>query len=225
MNVLTWSQPQPLRLVGAVRGLVRETAPLERTLDEFAPTHLALGLSGEDVSALRTHFPESGGEPLVPLHASEAAYARALARFGEVRVPSPAFLAALRWASRTGVPLDGIDLDEDSYGELFVESISYRHLLRRTVAERSLTRSPPTAATATELALAWELRMLKGSGSKRLAAGRDNHLVQRLTSLHPRDREGVRLALVVDVERIGGLQTALAHAGWSTPPATQVVDP
>ncbi|MDE1819636.1 MAG: hypothetical protein KGJ23_13285 [Euryarchaeota archaeon] len=190
-------------------------------LEEFAPTQVAIGLAPEELHALQQHFSDPYVEPWVPLASSELAYARGIARFGAVRVPSPAFLGAIRWAAVHGVALHGVEPPDETYSELFVEHVGYFELLRRTLSERSLQRNPPLAEDSETFALAWEARSGTGAGSRRLGAARVGHARSRLREVHqapPLAAPGTggaslmnRVALLVDVERFPGLLKELAQ--------------
>jgi hypothetical protein len=215
-------RPSPLLLIGAVRGLEEEGEGVERELTSFAPQTVLLGLSPEEVHALSEHFLPQGCEPWVPLSKAEMAYARGLSRFGRVRLPSPSFVAALRWADAHGATVEGVEPSDDSYSALFVQHLGYFDLLRRTLGERSLTNDPPNADDAETYAEQWEARSEKGAGSRRLSEARARHVSEELRRFRGTPLKDTsasaslknRSALVVDVERFRPLRHALAGAGW-----------
>lgn len=224
MRVSRADRPLPVLLLGAVRGLAREAAVAVQQLDDYAPGVVALGLSPEEVRALQQHFLDPRVEPWVPLSSTELAQARGLARFGRVRIPSPATLVAIRWAAEREVPLEGVEPSDDRYSELFLQHIGTFDLLLRTRAERSVSRSPPEADTAEEFALAWEARMQAGKGSRALLQARAEHLAERLRELHssPGGNGGRpaslkrKVALLLDVERFAPTLEGLEGAGWTS---------
>ena len=188
---------------------------METVLTGSSAGSVALGLSPEDVSALERHFLEPQEEPEVPLSPSETAYARALARFGEVRLPSPSYVAALRWAHGRGIPVAGVDPSSDHYADLFVGSIGATDLLREGFAERSLTRAPLSAASAEELARVWDRKLHPGRGHRKLMGASDGVLVKNLEELARRMGPGAdRMALILDVERTDRLLPMLTEGGW-----------
>ena len=202
-------------MVGAVRGLVEEAPWVESVLTGSFAGSVALGLSPEDVTALERHFLEPQEEPEVPLSPSETAYARALARFGEVRLPSPSYVAALRWAHVRGIPVAGVDPSSDHYADLFVGSIGATDLLREGFAERSLARAPLSAPSAVELARIWDRRLHPGRGHRKLMEASDGVLVKNLEELARRMGPGAeRMALILDVERTDRLLPRLTEEGW-----------
>jgi hypothetical protein len=216
VRVARGNRPAPLLLLGTVRGLESETAQVEEELGSFAPEIVALGLSPEEVRALQDHFSDPGTEPWVPLSPSEVAYAQGLCYFGNVRVPSPAFVAAMRWAARAQARVEGVEPGDDRYSELFLEHVGYFDLLRRTLAERSLVRSPPTATDPETFATDWETRSQAGRGSAALGAARAQHLGERLRDLHRPSGASLksRVALLVDVERFPAVLSELRDGAW-----------
>jgi len=193
-------------LIGSVRGLADEVAPLDAQLDAFDPEAVAVSLSPEEADTLAQYFVGTPTEPVVPLSGSEASHAVGLARLAEVRVPAPALLGAVEWATRNGRPVLGVDPPEDTYAEMFAAHIGYLELVRRTLRERRLVKRPPEATTADEYALAWDGTMQPGAGSERLARARDDYAATQVRGL---GKEHATVALVVDRERFESFQRAL----------------
>ena len=208
MRQLRSSSPSVL-LLGPVRGLVGDGAKVRSALERFSPGWIGVGLGKEEVESLERYFGAPGAEPLVPLSPSEVGYARGLARFGPVRVPSPAFLAALAYARSHQVPLEGLDADEGEYADLFVEHIGYWDLLRRNRAERALARSPPETGVAEGYATEWEDRLSSNAGSRRLEEARSGQWSARVEEARRAHGGSLRIALVVDVEKVDGLTRRL----------------
>jgi len=196
-----------LLLLAPVRGLALEVPRLLAELDGFGPARLGLGLSSGEMQGLRDYFVTSEAEPIVPLTPNEGSEVRGLVRFGEVRVPNPSFVEALRWAFAHGVAADALDPDDDHTAALFAANIGYLELVRRTVRERRVSRSPPTPSSADEFALQWDREVASGRGSRNFAEARDRFLAERVPPLIA-DRQ--RLAVIVDRERFDSVRSLLA---------------
>ena len=198
-------------LVAPVRGLVSEVPMTLRLVEEHLPSALGLGVSPEELRGLLEYFLRSAAEPVVPLTTAERAEVRGLVRFGEVSVPNPSILAALRWATAGGILAEGLDPTEDETATLFAKNIGYLELVRRTVRERNVSRNPPAPNSADEFALRWDHQVARGRGSRRFAGARDLHLVRsarRLATAYP------RVVVVVDRERFDGVRDLfMAPAG------------
>jgi hypothetical protein len=196
-------------LLGPVRGLSSDARALGEALEAFRPEAIGAGVAAEELHGLVEYFVDTPAEPVVPLAATELSEVRGLCRFGEVRVPNPAFLEALTWGRARAVPVAALDPSEEEAASLFTEHIGYVELVRRTVHEHRLGRTPPTPSSADAFALAWDRSIAGGRGSRRLAAARDDHLVREARRLAEGHR---RLALVVDRERYDSVRSRLVQA-------------
>lgn len=195
-----------LLLLGAVRGLSSEGLQVTSSLGAFAPEAVGLSLSHEELGSLVEYFGDVAAEPLVPLSTAEINEVRGLARFGEVAVPNPSVVEAIGWARRNGVPAVPIDPSDEGSATLFTENIGYLELVRRTVRENRLGRSPPRPSSADDFALAWDRTVGQGRGSRRFAAARDAHAAEEARRL---EQGRSRVAVVVDRERFDALRTLL----------------
>jgi hypothetical protein len=194
-------------LIAPVRGLAAEVAPLLTELESYSPEAVGLGLSAAEMRGLNDYFVVSEAEPVVPLTTTEASEVRGLSRFGEVRVPNPAFVELLGWAQAREIPVEPLDPSDDRTANLFTEHIGYVELVRRTVKERAVSRNPPTPSTADEFALAWDRQVAGGRGSRNFARARDIHLVRGAQRL---GAGRSRVAVVVDRERFELVRALLA---------------
>ncbi len=185
-------------LLGPVRGLASELGPLAEALAAHPPAAIGLGTSPDELRSLVEYFVLASAEPVVPLTTAERSEVRGLVRFGEVRVPNPAFVEVLRWGHARGVPVEPLDPSEDRTAAMFTDHIGYVELVRRTVRERRASRSPPASATADQYALDWDRTVAGGKGSREFAAARDRHLVQDARRLAASIG---RVTVVVDRER------------------------
>jgi hypothetical protein len=194
-------------LLAPVRGLASEVGPLLEQLEAYAPEAIGVGLSGDELASLGQYFVTSEADPVVPLTSTETSEVRGLSRFGEVRVPNPSYVELLRWATGRGLPVEALDPSDDRTATLFTEHIGYVELVRRTVKERTVSRRPPTPATADEFALEWDREVAGGRGSREFAHARDRHLA------HGAQRLGggrSRVAVVIDRERFDFVRDLLS---------------
>jgi hypothetical protein len=200
-------------LIAPVRGLAAEVPRVLAELEAFAPALVGFGLSSDELRSLHDYFVASDAEPIVPLTPNETSEVRGLVRFGEVRVPNPSFIEVLRWAWSRGLPTEPLDPDDERTAALFAEHIGYFELVRRTVRERRVSRSPPAPSSPDEFALEWDREIASGRGSRDFAQARDEHLVSRLPSLAAERRP---LAVLVDRERFDSIRSLLTQGPPST---------
>ncbi|MCI4362892.1 MAG: hypothetical protein L3K13_01090 [Thermoplasmata archaeon] len=199
--------PPELLLLGVVRGVVAEVAPMLEELHRYHPTRLAIAIGPEELTSYTEQFVNGSTEPVAPLLPTETAEVLALAKFGEVRVPHAPFITALRWASENGVAVAPVDPDEEEYSNLFAEKIGYWELVRRTVRERGAARAPPKAGSVDEFALRWSEQVGHGRASRRFESARSERTVAAARTLAQR---GERVALLADRERIPELERQLS---------------
>jgi len=196
----------PILLVAPVRGVTTEADRAVAALESFAPEAVGLGLSDEELRGLTDYFVLSEAEPIVPLTPAETSEVRGLVRFGEVRVPNPSFVRVLAWGRARPVPVEPLDPSDERSASLFAEHIGYVELVRRTVREHRVARSPPSPSTPDEYALAWDREVAPGRGSRAFARARDRHLVRGVARLA---QGRSRVAVVVDRERFEPVRTLL----------------
>ena len=200
-------------LLAPVRGLEEEARAAVASLDAFGPEVVGAGVAAEELDGLVTYFVNAPAEPIVPLATAELSEVRGLCRFGEVRVPNPAFLEAIAWGRDRGVAFAPLDPDEERSADLFRENIGYWELVRRTLREHRLGRSPPTPSSADAYALTWDRTVAGGRGSRRLAAARDRHLAEGARRLAQGRR---RVAGLVDRERFERVRDLLTGTSGSS---------
>jgi len=206
--------PPKILLLAPVRGLTSEVARVVSELESFAPARIGLGISGGELQSLHDYFVASEAEPVVPLTSNEASEVRGLVRFGEVRVPNPSFVEVLRWAAARGIATVALDADDDRAAALFAEHIGYLELVRRTVRERRVSRSPPTPSSPDAFALQWDREVASGRGSRNFAAARDLYLAGQVS---PLTADGQPLAVLVDRERFDSVRRLLAEGASFAP--------
>jgi hypothetical protein len=184
-------------VLGPVRGLVADGDRVRARLESVRPSALGLAVSEDELKGLREYFVDAATEPVVPLAPTEAAEIRALARYGDVGVPNPSVLAAIRWADSTNAPITALDPSDDDYSSMFARSIGYFELVRRTLRERS----------AGKRSLAWSRTIEPGAGSRKLRAQRDTVVAEGVGRLRARYST---IAVVVDRERFDGVVELIA---------------
>lgn len=200
-------EDERILLIGAVRGLLRESYPAVDELERFHPDRVGMGLSPEELRGLSEYFADAEGETTVHLVETEMSEVRALSRWGEVRVPNPTFVRVLEWARHRSVGVAALDPPDEGAADMFTAHVGYVELVRRTLREKTLSRSPPDASTPDEFAQRWTEELSPGAGSRALALKRDRYLANGADELL---RGGQRVALVVDRERFGSVRSLIA---------------
>jgi hypothetical protein len=195
-------------LLSTVQGLVSERDRVLAALHTERPDVLALGQSAESVADLLRFEPSAEVDPYEDLMDHDLVYAAQLEAFGEVQLPPPDLLAAVRWARDKGVTCFGVDLAEEAYAMLFTKSVSTWGFLRYGRIQRRLSRRPPRAPDARALSLAWDARFRKVKGIRIVEAAREAHMAQH--AAHLARETPAKVLLLVDAPREAGTAQLLA---------------
>ncbi|HUL39671.1 MAG TPA: hypothetical protein VLU38_05210 [Methanomassiliicoccales archaeon] len=191
-----------VHVLGVVKGLVSEEAKVEEAVADTSPEVIGLSVSKEQLAALRSK--ESWGDyELSPL---ENAYRALMQEFGEVRLPSPAFVRALELGESMRLPLIPIDMNDLEYTEAYCRKVGTVDLVREGAFAKSVKRRKFDGASPESLAIDWDRRINKAKGFRELEAERERHMAQALVRLCSRYRTVLAL---VDCERAEGVFTGL----------------
>lgn len=197
-------------LVGAVRGYAPEVPEVLAALERFEPVAIGVGLSEEELQGLAEYFSSADAEEVVPLTEGERQEVAGLTRYGEVRVPSPAYIAILEWAQHRRITVSPLDASDVGAADMFTRHIGYIELVRRTLREHRLGRKPPPAPGPDEYAIAWDRTLASGRGSRAFLNERDTFLAAAALELAAAH---VRVGIVVDRERFDPVARGMGPEG------------
>lgn len=137
---------------------------------------------------------------------TDMAYSRKLATFGDVELPPPSFMAAVRAADRDRVDVSPIDLNDDEYTLVFVDHVTYWQLVKHSRKVRSMRRYK--ARSPTDLAEEWDRRVRSIKGFTVLERERERKMAIELAD-HLKEHE--RVLAVIDAMRVPGVLDRLAE--------------
>jgi hypothetical protein len=109
-------------------------------------------LSKEELEGLR-NLPD---DYTPELSRYEQIYAEGLSRFGEVAAPPPCYVATLELADHRGIKLVPVDLDEQSYSELYCVAVPGTTLFRHSTRTWILKRRRFSDESPEEFVLNWD---------------------------------------------------------------------
>jgi pheromone shutdown protein TraB len=141
-----------IHIVGVVKGLKSEAENVRRAFDNSKPDKVAISISKEELEGLR-NMPEDF-EP--ELSRYEEIYVEGLSRFGEVAAPPPCYIAALELAEHSGKPVVPVDMDEQSYTDLYCAMVGGSSLFRHSTRTWILKRRSFDNRNAEDFVLAWD---------------------------------------------------------------------
>jgi hypothetical protein len=152
-----------IHVLPVIKGLISESKSVKDAFDTAHPDRMAISISKEELEGLR-NLPDDF-EP--DLSRYEEIYVKSLSRFGEVAAPPPCYVATLELSEHFGIPLVPVDLDEESYTELYCAAVPGTTLFRHSTRTWILKRRSFGAETPEDFVKAWDkaVNRLEGFGT------------------------------------------------------------
>ena len=191
-----------VNILSVVRGLPSETSTVADAIRTTNPNVVALSIGPEELQTLRVYH----GGPLEPENFEEEIYVAGLSAWEPPLKPPPCFTEAVRIAENQGTRLEAIDMDEVTYTENYVDSVSTLEVIFQGRLERKLAKKRFDARTPQEFVLAWDAEVNGPPGFARLQAKREAFMAARLRQIAA---EGASVLAIIEVERTKGVLAAL----------------
>src|SRR5216117_504937 len=191
-----------IHFLPVIRGLPSESATVQQAIQSVRPIAIGLSIGPEELESLRSYQ----GGPLPPENFEEEIYVAGLSAWEPPVKPPPCFTEAVRVAEKQGTRLEAIDMDEVTYTENYVDSVSTLEIIFQGRLERRLAKKRFDARTPQEFVLAWDAEVNGPPGFARLQAKREAFMAARLRQIAA---EGASVLAVIEVERTKGLLAAL----------------
>src|SRR2546422_1664669 len=166
-------------ILPVVRGLPSETSTVAEALRTTNPKVVALSIGPEELQTLRVYH----GGPLEPENFEEEIYVAGLSAWEPPVKPPPCFTEAVRIADKRGTRLEALDMDEVTYTENYVDSVSGLEVVFQGRLERRLAKKRFDARTPQEFVLAWDAEVNGPPGFARLQARREAFMAARLRQI------------------------------------------
>lgn len=141
-----------IHILSVIKGLKSETEKVRKAFEETKPDVVAISLSREEVEGLK-NIPDDY-EP--ELSRYDEIYAEGLGRFGEVAAPPPCYVATMELAQHEGIPLIPVDMDEQSYTDLYCAVVPGTALFRHSTRIWLLKRRTFSDDSPEKFVLAWD---------------------------------------------------------------------
>ncbi|HEX9566163.1 MAG TPA: hypothetical protein VGA48_01040 [Thermoplasmata archaeon] len=189
-------------ILSVVRGLPSERSTVATAIRTTKPDVVALSIGPEELQTLRVYH----GGPLEPENFEEEIYVAGLSAWEPPMKPPPCFTEAVRVAEKQGTRLEAIDMDEVTYTENYVDSVSTLEVIFQGRLERRLAKKRFDARTPQEFVLAWDAEVNGPPGFARLQAKREAFMAARLRQIAAK---GTSVLALIEVERTKGVVAAL----------------
>jgi len=186
-------------VVPVIRGLVSEKENVRRLFEnEYDAVGVSLG--PEDIEILSKRDETTEKPDISDL---DAVYAHLLMRFGEVDLPVPAYAELVDACKERSIELIPLDMDDETFTELFCEKVRPMDLLRETKVAKKAMKHVFTAATAGEFAVEWDDYVnRKIRGFELMSLQREVFIANEIA--HHAAGKATMLA-VVELERMAGI--------------------
>jgi hypothetical protein len=176
-----------------IKGLVSEGEKVRAAILETRPEAVGVSISREELEGLRSYQGEEIG-----LSALEEAYRAGLEEFGEVQLPPPCYLEALRACEEFGIPLIPLDMNEELFSERYCELVGGLELVKESFFSHRIARKRFDMASAEAFVLDYDRKVNGGRGISALNLERERHMAETTsTMLHTRKK----LLILIEIER------------------------
>ncbi len=179
-----------------IKGLVSEGEKVRNAISEIRPQAVGISISKEELDGLRSYQGEE-----IELSDQEEAYKAGLLEFGEVQLPPPCYMEAVKATDEMGIPLIPIDMNEELFSERYCELIGGLELMKESFLSHRVARKKFIMDSAEEFVLDYDRKVNGGRGVSSLNAERESHMTSSTIDLAS---QYAKLLLLVEMERSRG---------------------
>lgn len=179
-----------IMIAGSIYGLCSEASAVREALSAFKPGAVALGISGEDLEALRSNSDSDIYD----------SYFSNLSRFGKVSIPSPDLLASIEYAEEKDIEVYAIDINDNDFSELLYNNVSSFELLAGS------RRTKMRAKSADLFSMKWDKKKNKG-GFEKINKMCEKRMAENVMKLA---RDHRKIFVLLDLPRFDGVLSALS---------------
>ncbi len=190
-----------------IKGLVSEGEKVRTTISELRPQAVGISISREELEGLRSYQGEE-----IELSDLEEAYKAGLQEFGEVQLPPPCYIEAVKVTDDLGVPLIPMDMNEDLFSERYCELIGGLELMKESFFSHRIARKRFIMDSAEEFVLDYDKKVNGGRGISILNREREGHMAEVVRIL---SSERSVVVVVVEAERSRGFIDAITDSSGS----------
>jgi len=169
-----------IRLVGVIHGLEREGERVKYLFEEFMPDCIALGIPKEDIVTIKK-FVEEGFE--FDISPEQERFFEHLSRYGKVSIPPSDLLVSYKLSEEKGIDLEAIDMDDESYADVFTKKVSLISFMRNSRRNKKLMKKEFASNSAEEFVEEWERHYNSLKSFKAIEKAREENMALRLFSL------------------------------------------
>ncbi len=191
-------------LIGAIKGLVSEGKAVKKEIETFGGNVAAISISPEELRGLREYIRE--GEFEISLYGYEEAYLENLGNFGAVKAPAPCYVEAVKTTEKIGIPLVPLDMDDESFADVYIENVSKREFIAHMFRERRMEKKAFRVEGVEDYVLKWDRYINRIKGLRAVEEAREEHMARKLSEISKKGR----VIAVIDFERLDGVVKRMA---------------
>ena len=187
-------------IFGTVKGLVSDSRKVSDLIMEIKPQAVCLHISREEIEGLEDYI-ENGSEELDPSN-YDVIYSRKLSKYGKVKFPSPSLISGMKTARKIGAEIYPLDLDEESYSELYTSRISGMTMIRSSLKLKSINRMKFSQKTPEDFIIEWDKVSNQMRSFRELEEKREEHMAKQILEIH---KEKKSIVCIIELERMKGI--------------------
>jgi len=191
-------------VLAVVNGLLAETERVRNAFDRHRPEAVGVAVNAAELEGLRRW--NAGEKQEIEMSEFDMLYMKELSRFGEVLLPSPALLYSVALADTVSIPIYPLDMESESYSELYLRFISPTSLFFSSLFRRRKRKE--IGGTLEEVVLELDRLAQRPSGMKLLDRERERHVASVIARSAS---EGRNMLAVVEFERSEGIVRELCE--------------
>ncbi len=207
---LTNKDKNEVLLIGGIKGLISDGDELKDKLYEFIPQIMLIGISPGEVEGL-TKFIKDPFE--LDLNDYEIIYGTLLSRFGEVMVPPPIYIEAIRYSVSREIPAKGVDADEDDFGSKYSETFTTGNMVSYIMRKKRIMKKSFNEDNPEDFVLSWKNEMDKNKGNKKMDDFRIETILENIAK-EVNDIKDSRIAIIIEYEFYGQTLQKLTELGF-----------
>ncbi|QRF75942.1 hypothetical protein Thermo_01451 [Thermoplasmatales archaeon] len=198
-------------LFGGIKGLVKDGEVLAEDLRKLKPDVIIITLSDEHILGLRDFLLHPYE---IELSDYEIIYGVRLSMYGEVMTPPPVYIEAVKYSDSFGIPIVPVDMNEESYGELYTKSMKTLDLVRHSIRKKRLLKKDYKDKNVEQFVRNWERTVNKIKGLRIIDEERLAYIEDKIRSALFQ-YSGKSVFIIVDFEFVDRVEKFLKDGDFS----------
>lgn len=186
-----------------IKGPISDGEKVRTAIMDIRPDAVGISISKEELEGLRAYQGEE-----IELSDLEEAYKAGLSEFGEVQLPPPCYLEALKACDELGVPIIPIDMNEDLFSDRYCELVGGFELMKESFFSHRIARKRFNLESAEAFVLDYDRKVNGGRGLSALNAEREAHMARTAEEMAGGRS---RVLLLLELERADGVKALLTE--------------